>query len=245
MTNDRAADKARSSRLKRWSILAVLAASGLVFVAWGQPWFTLNLVDTVPNAPVIEVTGQQAAAALSAFALCGLAAGGALTIAGSVFRYVLGVLVVLLGGCAVLATTSSLGNPIMGGATQITALTGVTGRASITSLVESWSQTFWPYVGIATAVLLALSGVLVLLTARNWPKSSSKYQAVVLSAEGEGATSLADLADGSQGADADGNADDAADSEINSVDDSDDDVDESDDRISEWDRQSRGADPSQ
>ncbi|WGD36355.1 Trp biosynthesis-associated membrane protein [Lysinibacter sp. HNR] len=210
-----------ATRIKRWIILLVLASNALLLLAWSQTWFTLTLRPDVAGEPVIAVTGQQAAAALSAFALAGLAAGGALTIAGGAFRFILGFLQTVLGACAVWVSLSALSSPITGGQAFITAQTGVTGIESLSALVESVTTTAWPVLGIVIAVFVALSGVAVLVTARRWPRSSRRYQAVVLEPDESSAEAFAELTRES------GESDPAA-----------------GDRIDEWDRQSRGSDPS-
>ncbi len=237
---------AGNSRIKRWAILLVLASSGLVFLVWSQTWFNLTLVADVIGNRSIEVTGQQAASSLSAFAFCGLALGGALTIAGTVFRFVLGLLQFLLGVCVIVATASALSNPILGGAGSITEQTGISGAGSLESLVESSSTTPWPAVGIAVGVLVSVSGVLVLVTATRWPRSSRKYQAVVIEADQQSADVFAqldretDAAPAAPLTDAASAAGDTADAEAADAPNTE---GRAEDRIDDWDRQSRGTDP--
>ncbi|GAA3584167.1 hypothetical protein GCM10022198_04290 [Klugiella xanthotipulae] len=205
-------ERVPSPQLKRYAILGVLVASGLVFLAWSQPWFTLTLRDAAGVDDPIQISGQQAAASLSAFALCGLALGGALSISGLVFRYVLGVLQILLGICILVATTAALGDPTSGAGAVITEQTGLAGSESLRTLVESVAVSVWPWLGCVVAGLVVLSGMGVLVTSARWPRSSSRYQTVVIEASGPGV---------------------------------DVDASEPEDRISEWDRMSRGVDPTE
>ncbi|WP_227497379.1 Trp biosynthesis-associated membrane protein [Planctomonas psychrotolerans] len=162
-------------RLKSLAILAGLALGALVLLAWSQQWFTLTLVGDVPTE--IGVPGAVAAPALSALALASLALAAALSIAGIVFRVILGALQILLGACVALSAVLAIADPISAGARTVTDTTGVDGQASIAALVTASAATAWPGVTLALGVLLALQGVGILATARRWPAGSRRYAA--------------------------------------------------------------------
>ncbi len=174
-------------RLKSLSIVAVLAVSGLVFLAWTRDWFVLEVTaGGTSDVPVI-VTGETAAPALSALGLAGLAAGAALGIAGRGFRVVLGLLTILIGGSVVLSGVLAAFDPVGASASAVSAATGIAGRESVAGVVGSVSVSIWPAVAIAVGVLLALAGLSVLLTSRRWPGPSRKYEAMRLQQTEEGA----------------------------------------------------------
>ncbi|MET0843610.1 MAG: Trp biosynthesis-associated membrane protein [Mycetocola sp.] len=164
-------------RSKYLLILASLALSGLALIAWTQTWL---VVELAPGSPTTTVTvdGVVAAPALAALALAGLALAAALAIAGLLFRIILGVLNIVLGGCIALSAVLVLTGPVAASEAAVTNATGIAGSKSIADLVTATSLTPWPFIALATGVLLALVGAGILVTARRWPSSSRKYSAV-------------------------------------------------------------------
>ncbi|RKR74123.1 Trp biosynthesis-associated membrane protein [Frondihabitans australicus] len=179
---DRDADRAATRpgrRLRLYSILIGLALSGVVFLAYSQTWFSLDVSSPQGGDSTVTVAGSAAGAALSALALAGLALFCAITIAGRVFRVILGALEVVLGGCVVLAAGLGIGDPVKASETSITNVTGVSGTASVRALVQSHSMTAWPIVAVAAGVAMAVLGVAVVVTSRRWPTGSQRrYQAI-------------------------------------------------------------------
>src|SRR5690606_27747416 len=129
------------------SATALLAA--LVFLAWSQPWFTLELTPSIGDPAPLEVRGDVAASALAPLALAVLAIVAALALAGTVFRIVFGVLGGLLGACVIAVPIVSLGDPAAASAPAITDGTGVSGADSIADLVASVESSPWPATAIA------------------------------------------------------------------------------------------------
>ncbi|WP_353810018.1 Trp biosynthesis-associated membrane protein [Agromyces sp. SYSU T00194] len=162
-------------RRKLVIVVAVIGAAGLGLLAWTQDWFTVTLDAGDAHA----VPGQVADAALAALALAGLALGAALAIAGRVARLVLGLLAVVLGACVVLSAALAMGDPAAAAAPVVTAATGIAG-SSAAGLVASVAWSAWPWVAVASGVLLAAAGVAVLATSSRWPDSSRRYRAVRL-----------------------------------------------------------------
>lgn len=160
----------------RWRLLAVfvgLLGSATVMLAWTQTWFSVVLTTGFR----LDVPGSAAAGALTALALAGLALCGALTIAGPVMRRVLGAIEVLLGGGSVAIAVAGLSDPVAAASGTISDATAVAGRASITELILALNATPFPVVGIVGGAILALGGLLVLVTASRWPRGSRKYEA--------------------------------------------------------------------
>jgi uncharacterized membrane protein (TIGR02234 family) len=166
-------------RSKYLLILASLLLSGLALIAWTQTWL---VVELAPGSPTTTVTvdGVGAAPALAALALAGLALAAALAIAGLLFRILLGVLDIVLGGCIALSALLVLTGPVAASEAAVTNATGIAGSKSIADLVSATSLTPWPFIALTTGILLALVGVGILVTARRWPSSSRKYSAVRL-----------------------------------------------------------------
>ena len=169
-------------RLKLSAIFLGIVLSALTLLAWTQVWFVVRL----ETGQTLSVAGDVAAPALTALALSGLALAGALAIAGVVFRVILGVLQAAIGGLVVTSAAIALSDPIEASSRAITAATGVSGAVSVGDLVSAVSATPWPLLALLFGVLLILLGVSIVVTARAWPASSRKYQAVRLEeADGE------------------------------------------------------------
>lgn len=186
----------------------VLAVAGTLAAAT-QVWVALELREDAAAFAHFAVTGQQLNSSLSPVALAGLAAGLALTIAGRVFRFVLGAVVVLLGVAISAMSVGVLGNPVAVTSARLAEVTGLTGHAQ-DALVLHASVSAWPTVSLILGVLTALSGAAVLLLAGRWREGGRKYRSA---SDG-----------GAQGRTAG----------IEGV-----------DRISEWDTQTSGEDPSE
>ena len=163
-------------RLKLVLLLSGLALSGLVFLGWTQTWFGITLDEGL----TLSVGGDVAAPALSTLALTCLVLNGALSIAGPVFRVILGVLEAALGATVVFSGVIALVDPIKASAATVSDATGVAGAESIAGLVASVSVAAWPWVSTAAGALLVLLGVVVVASAGRWPGSGRKYSAVRL-----------------------------------------------------------------
>jgi len=167
-------------RLKLVSILAGVVLAGVGLLAWTQPWFDL-VVDS-PQGGTLDLVaaGDVAAAPLSALSLAVLASAGALTIAGRVFRVVLGALQVLLGASVATTASVALGDPVRAAGSAVTDATGVDGAESLHQLVASAAATPWPVVALVAGVLTALLGASVVVLSGAWPGAGRRYTATRL-----------------------------------------------------------------
>ncbi|WP_213814724.1 Trp biosynthesis-associated membrane protein [Glaciihabitans sp. dw_435] len=166
---------AASRRLRLRTILLIIVLGALTLLATTQKWWTIH----VPTK-ALDVVGTAAAPALAALALSSFALAAALTIAGPVFRIILGVLEIVLGATALFSSLTSISSPADASSSLITASTGVAGDKSVAALVESVDFTWWPWLAIVSAVLTILVGLFILVSFRRWPMASRKYQAVRL-----------------------------------------------------------------
>ena len=166
-----------ASRLKLSIVLAGTALSGLTFLAWGQAWFLVTLSSEAAADQVIEVSGDVAAPALAALSLAGLALVGALSIAGPIFRIVLGALETAIGFSVVLSAALALLSPVAASTPLVTKATGVSGVDSVASLVTEVSQTAWPILALVLGAGMCALGIVIIATWRRWPRASRKYQA--------------------------------------------------------------------
>jgi hypothetical protein len=163
-----------------------------VLLAATQTWFSVALTDTAEHEATIAVAGSAAAPALTALALAGLALTAALAIAGPVFRIVLALLGVLLGGSILFSAGSALADPLRASSSAVTTATGVAGQESVHRLVQSVTTSLWPWTAIVGGVLLVLGSAAVVVLSRLWPGSSRKYETRFQTADGvDAATALA------------------------------------------------------
>jgi len=168
----------RPGRVRTYTLLAIVAGSGLALLASTQTWSTLHLKAAAGHQAVVTVQGSAAAPALTALALAGLALVAALAIAGRLIRIVLGVLGILIGVSVLLSALSAVTDPVQAAAPAVTAATGVAGRASVAHLVSRVDASFWPWFAIVGGALLILCSLAVLVTSDRWPGPSKRYQAV-------------------------------------------------------------------
>ena len=173
------ATPAPGRRVKYVLLLSSLLLSALVLLAWTQTWLDVQLVDGSPTT-ALTVDGDTAAPALAALALAGLALTAALAIAGVLFRILLGVLDAILGACIALSAILVLASPIGASEAAVTPATGVAGSSSIADIVSAASLTVWPIATLIAGILLAVTGVGIVVTGRRWPSTSRKYSAVRL-----------------------------------------------------------------
>ncbi len=165
-------------RLKLVLILTILGASALAMLAWTQVWVHAEVALPDAGSQVLEIDGAIAAPALTALALSGFALSAALTIAGRLIRVVLGALEVLLGFSVFLAAYLAVEDPSQASAAAVTAATGIAGHESIQLSVLGTVVTPWPFVAMGAAVIMAATGVAVIVTSARWPGPTRKYQAV-------------------------------------------------------------------
>ena len=155
-------------RLRLGIVVAGLLSAAVLLGAWTQPWFVIGLDTPLP------VSGQSAAPALSGIALAAFALLGALMIARSVLRRILGVVLLGLGVLSSVIITPlvvSAEAASRASASTIAAATGLSGSEALASL----DRTGWPVVGLAAAVLMTAVGLAVVITAARWPASTTKY----------------------------------------------------------------------
>jgi hypothetical protein len=147
--------------------------AGLTLITTTQTWWTVHLATHS-----LPIAGSVAGQALTALSLCGLALAAALSIAGPVFRLILGLLDLLLGFSVVFTTAVALGHPAGPSEGAISTATAVEGADATAALIKSVTETPWGFIAIALGVLTFLAGIWLLLTFRAWPVASRKYQAV-------------------------------------------------------------------
>lgn len=170
-----AAQKRFSLTGKPAVIAGVALGGGLALVVSMQQWVALKLLPGVATSEHVEVTGQNFNSGTTLIALATLAAALVLTIAGSAFRRVIGVLIALLGlGLAAIGIFAQFA-PIDGARRQIEEVSGISGPLQ-DDLVSGTSVSAWPLVAAAIGLLLALLGITVVAVSGRWVTGGRKYE---------------------------------------------------------------------
>lgn len=167
-----------SARLKGLTILAVLVLSGLVFLAWSQQWGSLLVSGTSTEGQLFAVPGSVAAPALAALGLAGLALAAALAIAGPVVRVILGALQIVVGSAITASSIGAILDPISAGSPVVTKATGIAGLSAIRGISTDAGESAWGFLALALGILIALTGLFIILSTRRWPVSGRRFQAV-------------------------------------------------------------------
>jgi len=167
---------AKRGRSKPISITVIALAAVVALAAATQSWLEIRLVEGAAAVSHLSVTGQKLNPSLSPIALAVLAAALVLTIAGPVFRRVLGGLLVLLGlGVAALGVLA-LTDPHVEPNAAVAEVTGIAGAAQY-GLIRSTDITAWPMIVAIAGTIVAIAGVAVLLLSGSWRTGGRKYEA--------------------------------------------------------------------
>ncbi|MEB4616263.1 Trp biosynthesis-associated membrane protein [Leucobacter sp. M11] len=164
-----------AKRLKRVSLLLLLVSAGAALFGTTQTWYTLELAEGAASVDEAVLTGQQASAGLSSFGLAALALTVALTIAGPVFRVILGLLAVGFGAGVLSLSLGVMSSPRTAALDVLAELTGLAGEEASYGTVTSIAVTPWPAVTATAGVVLGLIGLLVVVTGHRWPRGGRKY----------------------------------------------------------------------
>lgn len=153
--------------------LGIIALAGAVALGAGsQPWISFSLDGASDQLP----TGHDLNAALSPVAIAVVVAALALSIAGPIFRRVLGLLVTGLGAGIVALAVAVAVDPESAMTARVTELTGLSGHGGLAA-VTSATLTPWSWVTVAAGVIAALAGLVVVFTSGRWVTAAGrKYE---------------------------------------------------------------------
>lgn len=170
-----------SRRVRTLALLLPVVAAAVAFLAWSQEWVSVVLDD----GRTVVAAGDAAAPAVPPFAIAALALVGALALAGTVFRVVLGLLQALLGIGIAVSGASVLADPLTAALGPLTEATGIDGITGVSALVSSVGVSIWPAVAIAAGAAAVAIGLGIAATASRWPQRTRRYDAVRLSPAGQ------------------------------------------------------------
>jgi uncharacterized membrane protein (TIGR02234 family) len=184
---------------RRTVVVAALLSGALVLLAAGQTWVHATGLSS-GAVPEVTSDGSDASGVTTAMAVVVLAAGLALTVARSVGRWIVGVLMVLAGVVLAVTAVQAALDPAAAAAPAVSAATGTTEAAA------HYAVTAWPWVAAAGGLLAALVGVAALVAGRHWRHSRRFESPAAAPSEGERGTTTAP-ASGAHGASSTGSAD--------------------------------------
>jgi hypothetical protein len=165
-----------SRRIKVGTIVAIVVVSGAGLWSSSHVWFVVTLAAGGTTGGTVVATGADAAPALAALSFASLALAGALSIAGPIFRFLLGFLECLIGLCVAWSAWIALTDPFSAVSTVVTQATGVAGR-SAAGLVAGVENAPWPTVALGVGLITVSVGVLVAVSGHQWPTVSRRYDA--------------------------------------------------------------------
>ncbi|WP_062354854.1 Trp biosynthesis-associated membrane protein [Herbidospora yilanensis] len=147
--------------LYAWLVLSV-AAGALALFAGGRVWAQL-LAPTGPASPetVHDVSGADVAPVVTPVVLAALAGCVAVLATKGVFRQVVGVLVAICGGAAVVGMTRVFDDMLLLEAADLPG--------------ASVNVTVWPWLTGLGGLLLVVSGLWAAVAGKSWPGMSSRY----------------------------------------------------------------------
>lgn len=162
-------------RARLLAVVTTVACGALGVISSTQTWITVVLDDAAQQA--LLVPGAAAIPVLAPLSLAVLALGAALSIVGTVLRYVFGVLTVLIGALLTWLTAELvIGVPTSAFAATVTEATGIAGEAAVSALVASVATTPWPLITLAGWIVLVATGLFTVATARRWQGTGRRYR---------------------------------------------------------------------
>lgn len=153
------------------SIAAVglLLAAALGLLAATQPWGSVELVD----GRTLAAAGQQLAPGLTMTSFACAALALVLPLAGRIWRWVLGVLALVLGGAAIATTLGARGEVPAALDALVAEATGLAGAGHASEVVRL-TASGWPDAGLAAGALAVAAGAWVLATSHRWPARAAR-----------------------------------------------------------------------
>lgn len=148
-------------------MLGSLAVSAAAFFTTLPVWIRAE-VTTVVSTSTLDISGADAAPAVSALALVALVASVAVRIAGPKLRKILALLLAGAGLGLAVAAFGVNADPQAASIAQVSAITGTNAPA------QAYELTALPLLAVAAGVLVALAGVWALVATSYW-KTGRKY----------------------------------------------------------------------
>lgn len=153
---------------KRNVMLLGLLGAVVALATSTRIWITVQPQMGNVKIPLIEVAGSDAATAVAALAVVALAGSLAAMIAGKVARYIIAVILLLVGAGVIASALSVLVDPVAAASTKVGEATGLNAAGA------DYALSIWPYVAVLGGIILIVNAAVLAVAGRHWA-GSRKY----------------------------------------------------------------------
>lgn len=163
-------------------MLASLLAAGAAFASTLPVWIRAE-VTTVLETSTLEISGADAASAVSALSLVAFAAAIAIRITGPKLKKFVSALMTLVGAGIAVSALGVYRNPQAAASSEVSAATGTTAAANF------YEVTALPWLAVTAGVLVVLCGIWAFVASSGWTvghkydRSAARAQRVKTAAE--------------------------------------------------------------
>lgn len=167
--------RSRKFSSKATALGVIVVAGALALLTSVQRWLDIQFFAGAASAEQLGVSGQELSPALTLLSLAALASALVLTIAGPVFRRVIGVLVALLGAGISAIGVLAVVDPLAGAGAAIEAVTGIAGEDQY-GHVRAATVSVWPTIAALCGVALVFAGIWIVVFGGRWKSGGRKYE---------------------------------------------------------------------
>lgn len=154
------------TRKRSTVVLVAVLLSLAAFGATTQTWLSVQLPQTAVKTAAIDVAGSDAATAVTAFALVGLAASLAVSIAGPVLRWIITVVLFVAGIGIAWSSSAIVRDPASAASVAVGEAIGVTDTSAASIVVSAF-----PWFSAIAGLLMALTAAWAAIAGRSWSLS--------------------------------------------------------------------------
>lgn len=165
---------ALATRGRSMTALGFILGGGLGTISATQVW--LWAVRSDASEP-LAVTGGDALSVLLPLSLTALALAAAVAIVGVALRYIFAAIGLIVGtALTVMIVRLIATRPLSAVGPTVTEMTGLAGDAAVADIVDHITTTAWPVVALVGSVLVIVSSLLALVTARSWRTGGRRFE---------------------------------------------------------------------
>lgn len=153
---------------KRYVVFAGVLGGIAALAMSTRTWFHVVPASGAINVQAFDVSGKDAATAVSALAVVALAGSVAAAIAGRLARWIIAVLVLLSGLGIATSALTALSNP------EAASVSKVGAAAGTMRIQGDYVVTFWPWLTVVIGAWIMAAAIWLALAGRRW-QASRKY----------------------------------------------------------------------
>lgn len=159
---------------KRNVLWGIFAGALCSLAAWTQTWFVFSISEGATTSE-LSVPGTATAPLVSPISLVALAGVGVLLIAQRVVRWLVLVVVIVLGVCGDVSLWFTFANPIASSLNVLSKVTGISDITAVSASVTETATTGWIWVAALGFLIVSVSGAGGLLGSRQWGSPSTRF----------------------------------------------------------------------